>query len=358
MPTPTPALLQRCVPHLLAALRDRDIAVQPLLQRFGLPAELTVQEEARIPIAQLAGLAEACAQLAGTPLFGLEVARALPRGAWGVLEFSARTAPNLREALHLAVDHAALIGDRVALELRETPETVTLIHRHSGVAPGTLGRQLELYTVGCFTHLAAVLTGGAARPVGLSFVSTEPDGAAGGIWREGLCRAFPEARVSCGAPVTEVSWKRAAMLSPMVGADPALHAWLVEQAAKESRSRPHQGHWGTETVREVLGTLLDAGQVPSLQRVAEALHLSSRTLQRRLADAGTGWHEQVEAARRERAERWVHEGILSLAEIADRLGYAEVRSFIRAYKRWTGQTPGEARANRRVAPAVHASGVG
>lgn len=357
MPTPPPTLLKRCVPHFLAALRARGLAPEPLLERFGLPAALADREEARIPVARLAGLTEACAQLAGTPLFGWEVAQSLPRGAWGVLEFTARSAPSLWEALRLAVDHAELIGERVTLELREGPGAVRLIHRYAGLEPGTVGRQLELYTLSAFAHLAAALTGGAAHPRALSFVSAIPSGAAGLIWQEGLAEAFPQARLQFGAPATEIHWDRQAVLAPLPGADPALHAWLLAQAQKEARSRPHQVAWKPESVREVLAAMLDAGQAPTLQRVAEALHLSSRTLQRRLAESGTGWQEQVEAARRERAERLVVESVLPLAEIADRLGYAEVRSFIRAYKRWTGHTPGDVRARHPVASAVHASGV-
>ena len=77
----------------------------------------------------------------------------------------------------------------------------------------------------------------------------------------------------------------------------------------------------------------------SLEQMADRLHMSSRTLKRRLQDEGANYREIVEAVLRERATRLLMETDLPVSEIAFRAGYNDVSNFTRAFKRWTGKTP-------------------
>ena len=78
----------------------------------------------------------------------------------------------------------------------------------------------------------------------------------------------------------------------------------------------------------------------SLPEVAKRLGVSDRTLHRRLADEGTSHSELLDEARRERAMILLADRSLSAAEISFLLGYSEPGAFFRAFKRWTGKTPG------------------
>jgi AraC-like DNA-binding protein len=51
----------------------------------------------------------------------------------------------------------------------------------------------------------------------------------------------------------------------------------------------------------------------------------------------------VQEARRDLAGRYLTEGAMSLGEIAFRLGFDDANSFFRAFRRWTGMTPGDYR---------------
>lgn len=77
----------------------------------------------------------------------------------------------------------------------------------------------------------------------------------------------------------------------------------------------------------------------SLEQMADHLHMSSRTLKRRLQEEGANYREIVEAVLRERATRLLMETDLPVSEIAFRTGYNDVSNFTRAFKRWTGKTP-------------------
>jgi AraC-like DNA-binding protein len=87
-----------------------------------------------------------------------------------------------------------------------------------------------------------------------------------------------------------------------------------------------------------------AGETPSLSRVARALHLSARTLQRQLAQEELSFESVLEAERAALARHHLAEGRLSLEELAFLLGYSEPRALARAFKRWTGTTPSAFRA--------------
>ena len=77
-----------------------------------------------------------------------------------------------------------------------------------------------------------------------------------------------------------------------------------------------------------------AGKRPSRQNVAQELHLSVRTLQRRLNDAGITFAKLVQDTRRELAHQYLQESTVELGEAAFLLGYEDTNSFFRAFHGW------------------------
>ena len=104
-----------------------------------------------------------------------------------------------------------------------------------------------------------------------------------------------------------------------------------------------------ELVAEVQAEIaqLLCGGPPSIDHVARSLNLSARTLQRRLADNGFAFKDLIEATRRQLAENYIKEGQYSLMDTAFMLGYSEVSSFNRAFRRWTDLTPTQYRKQHR-----------
>jgi AraC-like DNA-binding protein len=82
---------------------------------------------------------------------------------------------------------------------------------------------------------------------------------------------------------------------------------------------------------------------PTVERIASAVGLTPRTLQRRLAQEGTSVHQEVEAIRKAMAMAMLRDREISIDEIAFLLGYAEPSTLFRLFKRWTGMTPREYR---------------
>ena len=93
------------------------------------------------------------------------------------------------------------------------------------------------------------------------------------------------------------------------------------------------------------------GRRPTIDEVAGALHVSSRTLQRRLQDAGSSFQRVLEEARHHLARYYLNNSVLELNEAAYLLGYEDASSFVRAFRTWEGVPPARWRENQRAGAA-------
>jgi AraC-like DNA-binding protein len=85
-----------------------------------------------------------------------------------------------------------------------------------------------------------------------------------------------------------------------------------------------------------------------LERVAERLFMSGRTLKRRLQQRGTRFRALLDDARFRRAQQLLADAELDIHEVAAALGYRDPACFTRAFRRWSGRTPSQARAERKA----------
>jgi AraC-like DNA-binding protein len=83
--------------------------------------------------------------------------------------------------------------------------------------------------------------------------------------------------------------------------------------------------------------------IPKQESIADTLHISLRSLQRRLREEETSFKGLLEDTRQALAQQYLRENHRSIGEITYLLGFSEPSNFTRAFKRWTGQTPAEFR---------------
>jgi AraC-like DNA-binding protein len=127
-----------------------------------------------------------------------------------------------------------------------------------------------------------------------------------------------------------------------------LLAMIAPQLEQELMQQQAAGG-GVERVKATMKRLL-AGRRPELRDVSREMGVSTRTLQRRLADAGATYQRLLEEARRELAHHYLLSSTLELSETAYLLGYEDASSFFRAFHRWEGSPPGQWRELRRGKP--------
>lgn len=125
--------------------------------------------------------------------------------------------------------------------------------------------------------------------------------------------------------------------APVVGFNPQLNAMLKDLLDAEMRKQAG-GTSFSEKVKEIILRNLQV-TFPPLEAIAELLHMTPRTLQRKLQEEDTSFRIVSDAVKEEVARNLLANHDLSITEIAMKLGYGEVSSFHRAFKQWVGLTP-------------------
>lgn len=190
-----------------------------------------------------------------------------------------------------------------------------------------------------------------------TFVLLRDASAALQIWRETLGQAVVPSRVELrmpepadatpyetafgvrpafGSPTTTVGFDTELLDHPLPQADP-LTAALCEAQCRELLGRRRSWRRTSGQVRDLL--LHEPWRMPGQAEVASELHMSVRTLRRRLNEEGTGYREVVEQTREHLAEELLVTAGLTVEQVAQRLGYAEAASFVHAFRRWKGVSP-------------------
>ncbi|HVQ08095.1 MAG TPA: helix-turn-helix domain-containing protein [Allosphingosinicella sp.] len=132
---------------------------------------------------------------------------------------------------------------------------------------------------------------------------------------------------------------------PAPGKNPFLDFLGMVAKAFETKTAPPPSEFRDEVERRI-EPMLAAGPV-RIDDVARALGCSRQTLYRRLKADGVTFAALLDTLRRRLALRFVREQGLSVKETAWRLGFSDPAAFSRAFKRWTGTWPSEARGKDR-----------
>jgi AraC-like DNA-binding protein len=258
------------------------------------------------------------------PQLPLTVAARYETGELDLYDYLFTTAATLRDGLDLGSRYLHLLTTNGRLQIEsETDRDVTYSYRYL-VADGR-GADLALqFSVAIFCARARAGTGQPIVPVRLAFKQRAPRS------HRAFSEAFGTSKVDFGAPVTTFTFRARDLDLPMPGADPALARILARYAA--TLPPPPDITW-QQHFRLLLAEALDDGSL-SLGEMARRMTIGPRTLQRQLAEHGTTWRSELDAARRWRAGQLRHDDPASLAR---HLGYAHPRSASRAVQRWASQ---------------------
>ena len=152
--------------------------------------------------------------------------------------------------------------------------------------------------------------------------------------------------VVCGAPHNALVFRAADAQRPFVTRNAELLGMLAPQFEEELKRENGDENF-LERVRVVIQQKL-TGQRPTIEDIADALHVSPRTLQRRLQDEGSSFQRVLEEARHQLARHYLNNSVLELNEAAYLLGYNDANSFVRAFRTWEGVPPARWREQQRA----------
>jgi len=138
---------------------------------------------------------------------------------------------------------------------------------------------------------------------------------------------------------------------PFVTRNAELLSVLAPQFEKELKQEDGADENFIEHVRIAIQQKL-TGRRPTIEDIADSLHISSRTLQRRLQDKGASFQSVLEEARHQLARQYLNNPVLELNEAAYLLGYEDGNSFVRAFRTWEGIPPARWREQNRARAAM------
>lgn len=317
-----------------------------LFAALGVDPAVVIDPDGRLPLDLLLRAWITAAELTGNPDFGLFAAQQVRISDFGALGYVIRHSPSLGAAYRRFSRYVGMVNQAVELSIIDQGESVSLrVKMRSPVADLQILRQPVDCLLGVLMECARRFGGARVAAHAVRFRHPEP------TQTTAYLRIF-EVLPSFSQPVDELVLPRAVLDLPNRQADPLLLPILEEHLEKRADTTGRSGA-DLDRVRCVLRQLLQQGE-PTAAQTAQLLHMSPRTLQRRLHQQGTSVKLLVEEVRRELALQQVQGSSMPLAEIAFVLGFSDVSAFHRAFKRWTGQTPTELRKQSAEARDSHA----
>jgi AraC-like DNA-binding protein len=319
----------RVAGYVVDDLQRRQLPADGVLKEVGLRRSDLANVEARLPYTAVIGLIERAATLTGDACFGLRLGASRDTRERGLLGFLALNSPTLMDAMTNLQRYAKIAresediqierqGARVALRFRETDSALRGLRHNSD------------YLASSLVRICRDLTRKHVSPLRAEFICAQPNAklAHGDI---------------LGCPVRfQAEWDAVIFAEevtrlPVLGADDKL-LQVLESACRRVIGPRSAKQDLVHRVRELIVDGLPKGTA-NIEATAQALAMSVKTLERRLADHGRTFTQLLDGVRCQTAKHYLEATDLRLPQIAYLAGYTEAAALVRAFKRWTGKTP-------------------
>lgn len=297
-----------------------------LLAGTGLTEEGLRDPGARVALATCTRIIERAHQLTGEPALALYQGMQMKVSSHGFLGFAAMTASTIREALAFAERFSAVRTTVIGLSTVVEGDTAAIV----------IQERVELGGLREFAILGLMI---GVWQLGQTFTGRTLRGTAECSFPEpAYIKRVPFATdmLRFDRPANRLVFAAELLDVPLASADPVAVQLAQAQCERELAMLVDAGLPGR--VRTAL-VIEGGGGFRSVDEVARLVHMSTRTLKRKLAALGTSYSAILDETRRQRALLLLEDRGLPLAEIADRLGYTELPNFTRAFRKWTGTTP-------------------
>lgn len=317
------------VAALVRLAADRGVSVARCLRGTGIESALLHDAEAEVSGDQeLAVIHNLLNALEGLPGLGLEAGRRIPLTAYGVLGLGVMSSATGREAVHFAIRHRELVLTLAETTTSEERGVFTTTWAYAGLTPSV---QRFLFERDATAYIALFRDRLRLNvwPIRVTCTFAAPSYAQRYVEHFGVEPLFAQ-------PANTVAHRAADVDRPLQEASPQT-VQLCHRMCEELVARRR----GRSTLSAQVRFLLtrSPGMPRSQEDVASAMHMSTRALRRRLAQEGTHFRDLLDEVRVEQATQRLMSG-MTVSQVARDLGYSEPSVFIRAFKQWTGSSPG------------------
>jgi len=302
-----------------------------LYRDVGIDPDLLNKPGARVPYASVNQIWAKAAEIISDPCFGLKTDKFWHPSYIHALGYAWLASHTLREAINRFVRYLRVVSEKPFLKLKEDPDGFTLIFGFE-LLDMRIPAQIDM-GMALAIHMCRLNYGEDLKPIAVNIVHAEPSCAEEYF-------ALYKAPVRFSADRDSITLSFPDVDKYLIGANSQL-ARLNDQVMIEYLGKLDKDNI-VDRVTAVIIDMLPSGGVAD-EKVAEQLNMSVRSLQRRLREAGTTFRTLLEAARKGLAATYVRDPDIELGEVAFLLGFSDQSAFSRAFKRWTGCSPSEAR---------------
>ncbi len=316
---------------ILSALALDDPSIKPCMQ---------------IPMQKLVSLFDIISKNSSNPAIGLTIGCNIRPGSLNALGYALMSSKNLYEALQLQKSLGGLISNCAPLEINlEHPSQVVVSYTIIGLEPDT-ARPFHDMFLSMFWRYAKWITRTEGVLTQVCFTHAPP------LYIDEYLNAFGLSP-QFGQKKCQLIFDKKYLRDPLYQADDHLNSLMREQAASLIQSTKANSSLSAKVALQI--RQLMPQQKATLSLVAKGLHVSERTLSRKLKSEGHSFKSVLLDVRESLALEYLRNQQVSVNEIASKLGYLDYSSFSHAFRCWTGLSPTEYREQQAFGPATPSS---
>lgn len=321
--------------HVLGHADRRGIGVQRWFAGLGLSSRRLLDPGARVSYHQARTILARALHDFDEPGLGLSIGNGQSLGSFGLLGLVMVTCPTFGEAMRLGIENHQVSGSLMDMDFKRLPNNEVALDLWPRFDDPQLQPFLCEEAIASSARLASELIGPDFRLNRVELTYAAPEYA-------GLYESVLRTRVQFGARHNRAVLDASCLQHPLPGYSP-LTARQALKLCLEQRALNHDAttHEVVSSVRSVLRDRL--GEPPRIGEVAATLHLSERSLRRKLADAGHSFRQVRNDVRGEHALQLLRGSSLPMMDVAEAVGFSDAREFRRAFKRWSGVCPRDVR---------------
>ena len=327
----SPTYFSPAISLTLRLVRSHNIDPEPLLEKLGIDSKQLTDPNARFDVDKVNKFFWNIADLISDPNFALQAGNYWHPSQLGVLGYAWLTSSSLRTGFNRLIRFTDMLNNELRIELEESDDGVAVSQWF--VEKAKVPRFRIDSAMSVLMAMIRSNTDYDFQPESVTFTYAEPEDSSAyhhifkcpihfGMKHNAIIISAAEADKP-----RECSNTQLALLNDQL---------LIEYMAKLDKNNI------VERVKLAVINELGSGHFSDIT-ISESLHMSQRTLQRRLEDNGTTFKILVNEIRQELADKYLNDSSLSLTEISFMLGFSEMSAFSRAFKRWSGRSPSDYR---------------
>jgi AraC-like DNA-binding protein len=315
---------------------ERSINPEKIIVNTGVTLDQLQRPSARITALAMGAIIYNFVRRVKDPSIGFELGLRSSQTKIGLLGFGLMSCSTYREALAMSLKYSRTLTPFYSLNIIETEEqTIVDVTEATPLDPfRNLGFDIffsEAWTIAC-SLLEPKQLANAQETTEIWFDRPEPD------YFEKFKSRLPIVRWDM--PSNQIRYNRSMLDYPIKTANSTSAQIVAEQCEKEMSLLGYHEN----ILDKVRGHLICRdGSYPNLVAIAQHLHMSDRTLKRKLRQKGVTFIQLLNEVRQRDSLSLLQTTQLTIDDIASRVGYSTPTNFSRAFRQWTGKTPGRCR---------------